>query len=100
MKAICAIILSTAFVLSATTVRADDFMDACMMNSGRNPDMPKTCNCMSANLGNANRADAAAALRKSNESIAQGGTPLDPSTLPPNLQRGLQAVVLAQAQCM
>jgi len=26
--------------------------------------------------------------------------PIDPSTLPPNLMRGLQATVVAQADCM
>lgn len=93
-------LLSTTLLLAATTARADEFMDACMMNSGGNPGMPKICSCMSANVSLADRADAAAALRKSNQSVAAGGAPLDPSTLPTNLQKGMQTIVLAQAQCM
>jgi hypothetical protein len=92
-------LLSTALLLAATTGWADEFMDACMMNSGGNPEMPKICSCMSANVGQADRAEAAAALRRSNQSVAGGGAPLDPSTLPANLQKGMQAIVLAQAQC-
>jgi len=45
-------------------------------------------------------AAAVAAMRKSNASMAEGGKPLDPSTLPPAEMQGLQAVVLAQAACM
>lgn len=92
--------LSTTLLLAATMARADEFMDACMMNNGSNPEMPKVCSCMSANVSASTRADAAAALRKSNQSAAESGTPLDPSTLPANLQKGMQAIVLAQAQCM
>ncbi len=100
MKAICAGLLSGSLLLSAPSVRADDFMDACMMNSGATPDMAGICSCMSTKVTGPIRADAAAALRKSNQSQAEGGMPLDPSGLPANLQKGLQAVVLAQAQCM
>jgi hypothetical protein len=99
-KVIHAALLSTTLLLTASTARADEFMDACMMNSGANPGMAKICNCMSANVSEPVRADAAVALRKANEATAGGGAPLDPSTLPPNLRKGMQAIVLAQAQCM
>lgn len=100
LNVIYAGLVSTTLLLTATTARADEFMDACMMNSAANPGMAKICSCMSANVSEPVRADAAVALRKSNQATAEGGAPLDPSTLPANLQKGMQAIVLAQAQCM
>jgi hypothetical protein len=99
-KALFATLLSITVLLTAMTARADEFMDACMMNGASNPDTPRICNCMSANVSQSDRANAAAALRQTNQSMATGGMPVDPSTLPAHVQKGLQAIVLAQAQCM
>ena len=79
---------------------ADDFIDACIQSAPSGGDMAKTCACMSTKIPADARADAAEALRRSAKAMADTSQPIDPSTLPPNLMKGLQATVLAQADCM
>ena len=79
---------------------ADEFTDACMLGASPGTDMPKTCACMSTKIPADVRADAAEALRRSWQAMSNTSKPLDPSSLPPNLMKGLQAAVLAQADCM
>jgi hypothetical protein len=71
------------------------FMSECRVTATE-----KTCTCMQGQVPAAQQPAAIAAMRKSNAAMNQGGTPLDPSTLPPAEMQGLQAVVLAQAACM
>ena len=104
MKASSAVLkcatVAAAFLVLSTAARADDFTDACMLGSDPATDMPKTCACMSTKIPGDVRADAIAALKRSYKSMQDTGTLLDPTQLPPNLMRGLQATVLAQADCM
>ena len=72
-----------------------DFMSVC-----RTTGSERSCQCMQSQIPADKMAAAIAAMRKSNAAMAEGGNPLDPSTLPPAEMQGLQAVVLAQAACM
>ena len=104
MKAI-SIVLRCATVCGAllaftSAAHADEFYDACMLGNSPATDMPKTCACMSTKIAPSVRTDATEALRRSYRSMSDTSKAIDPSTLPPNLMRGLQAVVLAQADCM
>lgn len=92
--------VAAALIALSMPAQADDFTDACMLGSDPATDMPKTCACMSTKVPANVRADAIEALRRSYKSMSDTGTLLDPTQLPPNLMRGLQAVVLAQADCM
>jgi hypothetical protein len=92
--------VAAAFLVLSTAARADEFTDACMLGSDPATDMPKTCACMSTKIPGDVRADASEALRRSYKAMSDTGTLLDPTQLPPNLMRGLQASVLAQADCM
>jgi hypothetical protein len=94
----CAV--SIAVLASATAAHADAFTDACMLGASSGTDMAKTCACMSAKVPNDVRVDATEALRRTYQAMSDTSKPIDPSTLPPNLMRGLQATVLAQADCM
>jgi hypothetical protein len=91
---------AAALLVLSTGARADEFTDACMLGSDPSTNMPKTCACMSTKIPGDVRADAIAALKQSYKSMQDTGTLLDPTQLPPNLMRGLQATVLAQADCM
>ena len=92
--------ISAALLVFASPAFADEFMDACMAGSTAGTDMNRTCACISGKIPGDVRADAAIALSRSNKSMQDNATPLDPSSLPPNLMKGLQAYVLAQAECM
>jgi len=92
--------VSIAVLAVATAAHADAFTDACMLGASPGTDMAKTCACMSTKVPNDVRADATEALRRTYQAMSDTSKPIDPSTLPPNLMRGLQATVLAQADCM
>ena len=93
--------VSAALLAFSATAHADDFTDACMLGSGPGTDMAKTCACMSTKIPADVRADATEALRRSYKAMSDSANKLlDPSTLPPNVMKGLQATVLAQADCM
>ncbi|MBS0522625.1 MAG: hypothetical protein JSS04_03235 [Proteobacteria bacterium] len=99
MKPVSIGVLLLVFATSARA--ADDFVDACMLSSGGGgEDQAKTCACMSTRIPADVRADAAEALRRSWKAMTDTSRPIDPSTLPPNLMKGLQATVVAQADCM
>jgi hypothetical protein len=104
MKAVSVVLrcaaVSVAVLACATAAHADPFIDACMLGASPGTDMPKTCACMSTKLPNDIRTDATEALRRSYQAMSDTAKPIDPSTLPPNLMKGLQATVLAQADCM
>jgi hypothetical protein len=104
MKAISVILrcatMGAALLAFASAAHADEFYDACMLGNSPATDMPKTCACMSTKIAGPVRADAAEALRRSFQAMSDTSKTLDPSTLPPNLMRGLQAAVLAQADCL
>jgi hypothetical protein len=96
-------IVSMALVLlafSASAQAADDFIDACVRSAPSGGDMAATCACMSTKIPADVRADAAEALRRAAKVMTDTSRSIDPSTLPPNLMRGLQATVVAQADCM
>jgi hypothetical protein len=92
--------VAAALLSVVTPARADEFTDACMLGSSPGTDMVQTCACMSTKIPADVRSDAAQALRRSWEHFQKTSSALDPSTLPPNLMRGLQAAVLAQSYCM
>ena len=97
MKLVSAGLLLLAFAMPA---HADDFIDACVQSAPSGGDMAKTCACMSTKIPADVRADAAEALRRSAKVMTDTSKSIDPSTLPPNLMRGLQAYVAAQADCL
>jgi hypothetical protein len=87
-----ACILTLCFAFNAL---ADDFMQECL---GSTPgDAQKTCSCMSAQLSGSDRSDAVIGMRKTHVQLGQDAP--DPSTLTPQELKGLQAVVVAQANC-
>jgi hypothetical protein len=95
-----AVLVAALLSFAAGAQAADEFIDACMLGSAPGTDMAKTCACMSTKIPSDQRADAAEALRRSWKEMSNTSKSMDPSTLPPNLMRGLQAAVLAQADCM
>jgi hypothetical protein len=74
---------------------ADDFMQECM--SATPGDAQKTCTCMSGQISGADRMDAVTGLRKTH--VQANGDAPDPATLSPQELKGLQVVVVAQANC-
>ena len=100
LSIVSAAALTTSLMSVGSPARADAFTDACMLGSPAGTDMVQTCACMSARIPADVRADATEALRRSWEHFQKTSSALDPSTLPPNLMRGLQAAVLAQSYCM
>ena len=97
MKVVSFGVLLLVFAASA---HADDFIDACVRSAPSGGDMAATCACMSTKIPADVRADAAEALRRSAKVMTDTSKSIDPSTLPPNLMKGLQAAVVAQADCM
>jgi hypothetical protein len=80
---------------SSASRAQSDFMSVCRVTGSE-----KSCLCMQAQIPPDKMAGAIASMQRSNAAMSQGGTPLDPSQLPPAEMQGLQAVVLAQANCM
>ena len=97
MRKVVVVFATVALMLGASqTSRAqNDFMSVC-----RTTGSEKSCLCMQGQIPPDKMPGAIAAMRRSNAAMNQGGTPLDPSQLPPAEMQGLQAVVLAQANCM
>ena len=88
--AACVLTLGISF-----SALADDFMQECLTSTAG--DAQKTCTCMSAQISGSDRADAVIGLRKTR--VALGVDAPDPSTLTPQEIKGLQVVVVAQANC-
>ena len=79
----------------ATGARAQDaFMQACTMTTPK-----KTCECISAKVPADKRQAAIEGMLKSNKAMEPGGNLLDPSNLSQEQMQGLDAVVIAQADC-
>jgi len=74
--------------------QADEFVQVCMKTTPQ-----KTCDCISSTLPANKRAAAIEGLRKSNAAMEPGGNLLDPSKLSQEQMQGLDAVVIAQADC-
>lgn len=85
-----------AFVSAlATGAPAQDaFMQACTMTTPQ-----KMCECISAKIPADKRQAAIEGMRKSNKAMEPGGNLLDPSNLTQEQMQGLDAVVIAQANC-
>ena len=88
--------LGLAFVSAlAPGVRAQDaFMQACTMTTPQ-----KMCECISAKIPANKRQAAIEGMLKSNKAMEPGGNLLDPSNLTQEQMQGLDAVVIAQANC-
>jgi len=93
-------VLAFSFALSVLGSSGQSLAQSSFITECRVTASEKTCNCMLAQVPVAQQPAAISAMRKSNAAMNQGGTPLDPSSLPPAEMQGLQAVVLAQAACM
>jgi hypothetical protein len=79
----------------ATGARGQDpFMQVCMQTTPQ-----KMCECIASKLPADKRQAAIEGLRKSNAAMAPGGNLLDPSNLSQEQMQGLDAVVIAQANC-
>ena len=81
---------------ACTAARAqDDFMRECRVTTSE-----KMCQCIYSKMPPDKRAAAIEGLQKSNRATQPGGNLLDPSTLTQEQMQGLDAVVIAQADCM
>jgi hypothetical protein len=96
MRKTVVVFAAVVLTLGVSQTRAQsDFMSVC-----RTTGTEKSCACMQSQIPADKMEGAIAAMRRSNAAMNQGGVPLDPSQLPPAEMQGLQAVVLAQANCM
>lgn len=86
--------LATSSAMPGRAQVQDAFMQACMTTTPQ-----KMCECISAKLPADKRQAAIEGLRKSNAAMAPGGNLLDPSNLSQEQMQGLDAVVIAQADC-
>ena len=94
---ISALVVAAAAVVASgpASAQGDDFMAVCLKTTPQ-----KMCECISSKLPADKRAAAIAGLRKSNAAVAPGGNLLDPSNLTQEQMQGLDAVVIARADCM
>jgi hypothetical protein len=81
--------------LSTGVWAQDDFMRECRVTTSE-----KMCECIYSKMPADKRAAAIQGLQKSNRATQPGGNLLDPSTLTQEQMQGLDAVVIAQADCM
>jgi hypothetical protein len=93
------VIYALGFVVAGSTLpgaaRAQDaFMKVCLQTTPQ-----KMCECISSKLPADKRQAAIEGLQKSNAAMAPGGNLLDPSNLSQEQMQGLDAVVIAQANC-
>ena len=89
-----ALVMALTSGLSTSAQAQDEFMQACMATTSQ-----KMCECISSKLPADKRAAAISGMRKSNAAMAPGGNLLDPSNLSQEQMQGLDAVVIAQANC-
>jgi hypothetical protein len=92
--ATCALGLVFVSALATGSQAQDAFMQVCMQTTPQ-----KMCECISAKIPADKRQAAIEGLRKSNAAMAPGGNLLDPSNLSQEQMQGLDAVVIAQANC-
>ena len=91
---ICVLGLVSIAALATGSQAQDAFMQICMQTTPQ-----KMCECISAKIPADKRQAAIEGLRKSNAAMAPGGNLLDPSNLSQEQMQGLDAVVIAQANC-
>jgi hypothetical protein len=72
----------------------DAFMRACTMTTPQ-----RMCECISSKIPADKRQAAIEGMLKSNKAMEPGGNLLDPSNLTQEQMQGLDAVVIAQANC-
>ena len=87
-----AALFASAFIVPAQA--QDAFVQVCMQTTPQ-----KMCECISSKLPADKRQAAIEGLRKSNAAMQPGGNLLDPSMLTQEQMQGLDAVVIAQANC-
>ena len=92
--AICVLGLAAAAALATGSQAQDAFMQACMQTTSQ-----KMGECISSKIPADKRQAAIEGLSKSNAAMAPGGNLLDPSNLSQEQMQGLDAVVIAQANC-
>jgi hypothetical protein len=90
----CAFGLALVSALASGAQAQDAFMQACMMTTPQ-----KMCECISAKIPADKRQAAIEGMLKSNKAMQPGGNLLDPSNLTQEQMQGLDAVVIAQANC-
>ena len=89
-------VLGFTFVsaLASSAQAQDAFMRACTMTTPQ-----KMCECISSKIPADKRQAAIEGMLKSNKAMEPGGNLLDPSSLSQEQMQGLDAVVIAQANC-
>jgi hypothetical protein len=93
--AACVSAAAVAVALTSGPALAQDaFMQACQKTTSQ-----QMCECISGKLPADKRQAATEGLQKSNAAVAPGGNLLDPSNLTQEQMQGLDAVVIAQANC-
>jgi hypothetical protein len=90
----CALGLVLVSALAPGSQAQDAFIQVCMQTTPQ-----KMCECISSKLPADKRQAAIEGLRKSNAAMSPGGNLLDPSNLSQEQMQGLDAVVIAQANC-
>ena len=91
---VCAFGFALVSALATGAWGQDPFMQVCTQTTPQ-----KMCECIAAKLPADKRQAAIEGLRKSNAAMAPGGNLLDPSNLSQEQMQGLDAVVIAQANC-
>jgi hypothetical protein len=90
----CLIGAALAAAAAFPALAQDPFLQVCMQTTPQ-----KMCECISSKLPADKRQAAIEGLRKSNAAMQPGGNLLDPSMLTQEQMQGLDAVVIAQANC-
>lgn len=86
--------MASVLALANGSRAQDAFMQACTMTTPQ-----KMCECISAKVPADKRQAAIEGMQKSNKAMEPGGNLLDPSNLTQEQMQGLDAVVIAQANC-
>lgn len=93
--AACVSAAAVVVALSSGPAPAQDaFMQACTMTTPQ-----KMCECIASKVPADKKQAAIEGMRKSNKAMEPGGNLLDPSNLTQEQMQGLDAVVIAQANC-
>lgn len=90
----CALGLAFVSALASGALAQDAFMQACTMTTPQ-----KMCECIASKVPADKKQAAIEGMRKSNKAMEPGGNLLDPSNLTQEQMQGLDAVVIAQANC-
>lgn len=95
--------LAAAVILVAGVTQqqacADDYMQLCKASEKDNADADKLCTCAAGKIKPEDKDAAMKALKIMDDAISQGKTP-DPSSMPADLTKGMQAQTEAEAACM